>query len=170
MKTLRCLLSVLVTLGVTGGAAWALGFGLGQSKEELGLDYEVSAVDHGTGRVTVVLKIADVGKLKPLTSVDLTVASQDGTGYVDMSVSLEPREEDGKQVVRVHLLRELAERAELQLKTRTLDGKEEMMTWYYFSIPLKDVIKDAKPSGGKRKAKGERKDSGSDAAPPASGG
>jgi hypothetical protein len=164
MKTLRCLLSVLVALIATGNVGWCLGFGLGESKEELGLDYEIPAVDHGTGRVTVVLKIADEGKLKPLTSVDLTVPGGDETGYVDLTVSLEPGDEDGKKVFRVHGLREWIERAEIQLKTRTLDGKEEMMTWYYFSISLKEVIKDVRPKEGEREKPPRKAEGG----PPAS--
>lgn len=157
----------LAVLVLGGGSGFSMGFGLGESKEELKLDYEISAVDHGTGRVTVVLKLADEGRLKPLTSVDLTVPGADKTGYVDLTVSLESREEDGKKVFRVHGLREWVERAEINLKTAGLDGKVEPLTWYYHSIPLDEVVKNAKASGGKRKS--PVKDEGREGGPPASG-
>jgi hypothetical protein len=122
--------------------AWALGLRLGQTKDQLKLDYQVSAVDHGTGRVTVNLTIADAGRLKPLDSVDLVIPSKDGTGFVDLWVALATREVDGKLVVSVHLTRELAERAEIQLRTSSLDGKKEALTWYYHVIPIAEYIKN----------------------------
>jgi hypothetical protein len=132
--------------------AWAMGEQLGETKEQLKLKYDVSVTDHGTGRVTVTLTIADQGRLKPLTSVDLVIETEEAykaskagrgySGYVDLSVALATREEDGKQVVRVHLLRELAERAQIQLKTSTLDGKSEPLTWYYHIIPIAKYLKN----------------------------
>jgi hypothetical protein len=121
-------------------AAWALGLKLSQTKDQLKLKYDVAAQDHGTGRVTVTLEIRDEGRLKPLSEVELVVPGQDGTGYLDLAVPLELRETDGKKVTRVHLKRELAERAEIQLKTRHMDGKETPLTWYYHSIPLAGVL------------------------------
>jgi hypothetical protein len=32
--------------------------------------------------------------------------------------------------------REFAERAEIELKTSSLDGKKQALTWYYHAIPL----------------------------------
>ncbi|MEX2176288.1 MAG: hypothetical protein WD872_18140 [Pirellulaceae bacterium] len=139
----------LVALAIFVSAAthvWALGFQLSETKEQLKLNYEVTAQDHGTGRVTVVLTIADEGRLAPLDrGVDLVIPSQEGTGYVDLSLSLERKSVDGKQVVRVHLKRELAKRAEIQLKTNTLDGKQSPRTWYYHSIPLADHLPEGEP-------------------------
>jgi hypothetical protein len=97
--------------------AWGLGFRLGQTKEQLKLNYDVSSVDHGTGRVTINLMIADEGRLKPLTSVDLFIPGEDGTDHVDLWVPLATRKSDGKLLVDVHLKREWAERAEIHLKT-----------------------------------------------------
>ncbi len=73
---------------LTANVAHALGFQLGQTKEQLKLDYQVSVTDHGTGRVTVNVAIADEGRLKPLNSVDLVVRSKDGTNFVDLSMKL----------------------------------------------------------------------------------
>ena len=122
--------------------AWAEGFGLGETKEQLKLKYDVSLKDHGTGRVTVNLTIVDQGKLKPLDSVDLVIRSKDGTNFVDLSLSLATREVDGKRLVRVHLKRELAERAEILLTTSRLDGKKEALTWYFHAIPIAEYLKN----------------------------
>ena len=130
---------------------WGVGFQLGETKEESKLDYEFTVKDHGTGRVTANLVISDSGRLKPLNSVNLAISSEDGTGYSDLSVALDVREADGKQYVRVHLLKKLAERAEIQLRTSHIDGKRELLTWYYHAIPIvKDlnigVAKEPAPS------------------------
>ena len=135
---------VFAAIFLAANLAWAEGFGLGETKEQLKLKYDVSVVDHGTGRVTVKLTIADPGRLKPLDSVDLVISNQDGTNFVDLSVSLATRKVDGKLLVRVHLKRELAERAEIQLRTSSLDGKQEAATWYYHAIPIAEYIKDKK--------------------------
>ncbi len=131
---------------------FAEGLGLGESKEELKLDYEVSIKDHGTGRVTVVFTLVDEGRLKPITSVDLSILSEKkhkGGGHMsDLSLSLATRKVDGRQVARIHLRKDLAEKAELHLTTGTLDGKRERMTWYFYAIPLADFMK-----GGEQKTK-----------------
>jgi len=134
--TVTCVTVVLLGTILSAGLAWGIGFSLGETKEQLGLKYDVALTDHGTGRVTVNLSIADQGKMQPLTAVDLVIPSS-----VDLSVSLAIEEVDGKQVVRAHLKRDLAERAELQLKTRTLDGKQQPLTWYYHTIPLAEYLK-----------------------------
>jgi len=105
-------------------------------------------VDHGTGRVTVTLTIADMGRLAPLDrGVELLIPSKGETGVVDLSLNLDRRKVDGKQVVSVHLTRELAERASIQLNTDTLDGKVAPLTWYYHSIPIAGYLK----GGGQKK-------------------
>jgi hypothetical protein len=129
-------LFAFAVVALVANLAWALGFQLGQSKDELKLKYDLEVQDHRTGRVTAVLKIADEGRLKPLNSVDLVIPGSQKSGYMDLVVSLATSKEDGKLVVRAHLKKELAERAELQLKTSHLDGKAEPRSWYYYSIPL----------------------------------
>ena len=141
LRTLFLPSLALAAVLLATNSAHALGFALGETKEELQLDYEVSVEDHGTGRVSVVLTIADEGRLGPLNSVDLMIPSRERNGPVDLSLSLDVKEVDGKKVARVHLIKHLAERAEFQLKTSTLDGKQEPLTWYYHQIPLKEYMK-----------------------------
>jgi hypothetical protein len=133
---------------LAGGVAWGEGFILGQTKEELKLDYEVAVQDHGTGRVTVVLTLVDEGRLKPLDEVQLVIPGQetetDGRRYMDLVVSVDmQRTDDGRRMGRVHMRRELAERAEIQLNTHTMDGKCDPMTRLHHKVPLAKYLGNA---------------------------
>ena len=135
-RKLRLPLTVLIVLVLAGNVAWALGFRLSESKGKLKLKYDVKVTDHGTGRVTVNLTVADPGRLEPLSSVYLVIPGKGGSGPVDLSLALATTETEGKLRARVHLKRELAEKAELQLRTNSLDGKVKAHTWYYHPIPI----------------------------------
>ncbi|MGH7133175.1 MAG: hypothetical protein ACREJO_14675 [Phycisphaerales bacterium] len=133
--------------GHAGGAAAGgrlLGFELKETKEELKLNYTVEAQDNGGGRMSVTFTLADEGRIKPLTSVDLAVPSKDGSGYFDVVVRLSPFERDGKKVYVMQLTRDLAERGEIDLKTHTMDGKQ-MIDWAYHRVVLEKYAKAAKP-------------------------
>jgi hypothetical protein len=155
-KKFRLPAIVIAVIVLPASLVWALEFQLGETKDQLKLKYDVSVTDHGTGRVTVVLSIADQGRLKPLNSIDLVIPSKEqikngGTGRPDLSLSLAIREVEGKQVARVHLLRDLAERVEIHLKTRHFDGKQEALTWYYHMIPIAEHLKNAGQKTTKKK-------------------
>lgn len=143
----------VLSLLISTNEARALGFEIGQSKEELGLKYDVKVTDHGTGRVTVNLTIDDPGKLKPLQSVWLVIPTESGTGYVDLSIELATHRTDGALRVRAHLKKELAERAQLQLRTLTnpRTGQAEPLSWFYYSIPIKEYLESKPRSGGASK-------------------
>ena len=129
-------LLALATSLLGANVAWGLGHELSETKEQLKLEYEMSVTDHGTGRVTINLTIASAGRLGPLDGVSLQIPSQDGTGYSDLSVALERREADGKQLYHAHLRKDWADRGAIHLKTHTLDGKSSPRTWYYHAIPI----------------------------------
>jgi hypothetical protein len=57
-------------------------------------------------------------------------------------VALAAKKTDGKLLVSIHLRRELAKRAKIQLRTWTLDGKREALTWHYHSIPIGESLKN----------------------------
>ncbi len=144
LRRFRLVAIMLAVVALPVGLAYAMGFQLGESKEQLKLKYDVSVTDHGTGRISVVLTIVDPGKLKPIDSVDLFIPAKVKNGhggrYADLSVALATRGEGGNQVVRAHMLRELANRAVIQLKTSSFDGKQEALTWYFHSIPIADYL------------------------------
>ena len=148
-RTSHTLFSFVAVLAIPASTALAIGFELGASKEDLRLSYEVTVYDHDTGRVTVTFRLEDDGRLKPLSSIDLSIPSKEkhtGGGYKsDLSISMAVRQEDNKQVARVHIRKDWAERAEIRLKTGHLDGKQAVATWYYHAIPLKEIVARAKP-------------------------
>jgi hypothetical protein len=128
--------------------AWGVGFILGETKEKLRLQYDVEVSEHGTGRVTIVLTIADEGRLKPLDEVQLVIPAQeknaDGSYWMDLVVSIELQNtEDGKRVGRVHILHDLAKRAQLRLNTHTMDGKRDPYTRLHHVIPIAEHLHSA---------------------------
>jgi hypothetical protein len=129
--------------------AGAIGFILGESKEKLKLDYDLTVTDHGTGRVTIVFTLADEGRLAPLDEVQLAVPAEekndDGSHWMDLVVSIDMvRTEGGRYVGRVHLRKEWAERAEIRLNTHTLDGKMDLETRLHYVIRVAEQINNAR--------------------------
>ncbi|MFO0914062.1 MAG: hypothetical protein U0795_13975 [Pirellulales bacterium] len=150
---------VLLGLGLLGLAgvtqrAWGIGFILGETKEELKLQYDVEVQDHGTGRVSIELTIKDEGRLKPLDDVQLVIpgrdTNSDGGHWMDLVVSLNLQAAgDGTRVGRAHLLREWAERAEIQLNTHTMDGKLDPLTRLHHVIAIAKYLPAPRESAAK---------------------
>ena len=147
--TTRTIVSLTAALVIPAGFALGIGLKLGGSKEKLQLKYDVSVYDHDTGRVTVTFSLEDEGRLKPIDSIDLSIPSEEkhasGGFKSDLTISMAARPEGNKRVARVHLRKDWAARAEIQLKTGHLDGKQEPRAWYFHSIPLKELVARAKP-------------------------
>lgn len=145
----QAILGIIAVFAIPAGFASAIGFQLGESKEQLQLKYDVAVYDHDTGRVTVTFKLQDAGRLKPITSIDLHIPStekHDAGGFKsDLTISMATRTEGTKQVATVHIRKDWAARAEIQIKTGQLDGKQEFATWYYHVVPLKELVARAKP-------------------------
>lgn len=145
----KLLLAVIVLAAIPASIALAIGFELGESKEELKLQYELSVYDHDTGRVTIKFSLIDAGRLKPIRSVDLSIPSNEkhagGGTKSDLTMSMALQEDGAKQVARIHIRKDWAERAEIRIKTGHLDGKQQPMTSYYHSIPLKELVSRSKP-------------------------
>ncbi|WP_397568199.1 hypothetical protein [Schlesneria sp. T3-172] len=143
-RTARIVLVIIAAFAIPASCAFALGFRLGESKDELNLKYDLSVYDHDTGRVTVKFTLKDEGRLKPVTSVDLHIASDEknerGGFKSDLTMSMSLREVEGNRVAQIHIRKDWAERAEIQIKTGHLDGKQEPLTWYYHAVPLKDLV------------------------------
>ena len=145
----RTLLLLLVAGSAlwAAGRAWGIGFILGETKEELKLDYSVDVADHGTGRVTVVLTLISAGRLDPLDEVQLVIPGEElnanGGHWMDLVVSIDMRDAgDGRRVGGVHILRTLAERAQIQLNTHTLDGQIDPLTRLHHVIPIAEYLDD----------------------------
>jgi hypothetical protein len=117
-----------IALLASACAAWAVVAVLNESKEQLKLQYDVAVRDTGKGSVSVPFTLADEGRLKPIFDIGLYVPAEkvdkDGGWYADLAVSLATRMVDGKKVASFDLRKDWAQRAEIQLMTVTLDGKQ----------------------------------------------
>ena len=155
MRTLRLSAVLLVAIATVWAAdrVWGVGFYLGQTKDELKLKYDVAVEEHSfdgkpTGRVTVIFTLSDEGRLKPLDEVQFVVPgkekTKDGGHWIDLAVSIDMTKTDrGIRVGRVHILKELAERAEIQLNTHTMDGKQDLLTRLHHVIPVAKYLANA---------------------------
>jgi hypothetical protein len=149
MPTLRLSLMLLAALVLTADRASAMGEILGETKEELKLQYDVTVHDHGNGRVTVEFTLADEGRLKPVDAVELDIPAREkdkSGGYsMDLAVPMELKKSDdgreGKRVARFEIRKDWAERAEIWLTTNWFDGKQLVMTRYHYVIPVAKYLK-----------------------------
>jgi hypothetical protein len=155
MRNLRLSLMVLAALVLTADRARALGEILGQTKEELKLQYDVTVHDHGNGRVTIEFTLADEGRLKPVDAVDLEIpapVAKDGSQVPDLAVSMELKtSNDGKRVARFEIRKDWAERAQIWLTTNWFDGKQLVMTRYHYVIPVARYLNNAPAAGAPAK-------------------
>ncbi len=154
MSALRLSLIIAAVLLLGPERTWALGEILGQTKEELKLNYELAVYDHGTGRVTATLTIADEGRLAPLDAVELCIPAmekkKDGGQFMDLVVSLDMQKSDhGKRTARVHLNKVMAERAQIWLTTSSFDGKRQPLTRFHHIIPIADCLQSSKQATAK---------------------
>ncbi len=138
----RLSVMVFAVLVLSASLTWATGFRLGETKEQLELMYDISVTDHGTGRVTIHLTLADEGRLKPLRSVAFVVPGNDETGYEDLALSMALQKDGDKQTAHVLVKKELAERAEIQFITNTFDGNHNPLTWHSHPIPIAKFLKN----------------------------
>jgi hypothetical protein len=137
-------------VALAGNVASAEGHRLADTKEQLRLRYDVSVIDHGDSHLAVVVRIADAGRLKPLTGVDLVIRMSPTSGSRNDDVELcaplaTSSNNNGAIEARVDLVEGLAARAEICLKSLNLDGVHETrsLKWYYHAIPLVEYIKSA---------------------------
>ena len=141
----RLAMSVLVVAAVAlmADRGWAIFNGLGPSKDEWKLKYnvEVSAADSET--LTVVFTLADEGRLKPIYSIDLIAFSKpdsqggrtyDFKGRLDLKTT-----HDGKRAGQVQIGKEFADRALFRILTQTVDGQRQQYAAYY-DIPLNKFL------------------------------
>ena len=69
---------VVAAIVLMSGRSWAIYNGLGPSKDEWGLKYDVEVNDADGDTLTVVFTLADEGRLKPFYSIELVAFSKHG--------------------------------------------------------------------------------------------
>jgi hypothetical protein len=132
---------VVATVLMMAERSWAIRYGLGPSKDEWKLAYDVAVTDADGDKVTVVFTLNDEGRLKPLDSIDVIAFSrqtdnQGGRSYdVKAPIVLKPTE-DGKRVGEVQIPKEFVNRAQIRIITRMVDGKRQPSGGVFYDIPL----------------------------------
>ena len=135
-------LLVVAAIVLMANRSWAVRQGLGPSKDEWNLKYDVAVSDAGDGKVNVVFTLADEGRLKPIYSIDVVAFSkqldnQGGHTY-DVKAPIElKKSEDGKRVGQVQIGKEFLDRAKIRILTLTVDGKRQPISGgMFYDIPL----------------------------------
>jgi hypothetical protein len=144
-------LVVAVTL-MTSSRSWAVYNLLGPSKDEWGLKYEVQVADAGNGTLTVVFTLADEGRLKPLSLIELIADStetdsQGGHAYVVKApIALKPTP-DARRAGQVQIRKELADRARFRILAKNVDGQPQQSGWASYEVPLSKFLNRAPAAG-----------------------
>lgn len=137
----------LAALVLMPGRSWAIYNGLGPSKDEWGLKYDVEVNDAGRDTLTVVFTLADEGRLKPFYKIELIAFSketddQGGHAY-DVKAPIELKTtQDGRRVGQVQIRKEFADRAQFRILTQMVDGQPQRWLAYYV-IPINKFLKKA---------------------------
>ena len=141
-RKVRLRWAACVAVMALSGLAWGRGNALTESKEQLGLDYEFSATATD-GTVMVTLTIKDLGKLKPLRGVVLTIPSDKKDDHrLDVYVPLATKQDGGKLTAWAQLSREMAERATVELVPVNLPDGGKMAGGVWYPIAVREHIKD----------------------------
>jgi hypothetical protein len=126
------------------GHCWAIYNVLGPSKDEWGLKYDVQVNDAGNGNVTVVLTVADEGRLKPFYKLELIAMSEEmdkegGRAYdVKATIELKPTK-DGRLVGQAQMRKEFLNRAQIRMLTDRFDGQPQQWLACY-EVPVSRFV------------------------------
>jgi hypothetical protein len=135
---------VVATILLMPGRSSAVYYWLGPSKDDWGIKYDVEASDAGRDMLTVVFSVADEGRLKPFDLIELIALnketdSQGGHTY-DVKAKIELKTtKDGRLAGQVQMRKEFADRAQIRVLTRTIDGKAQAVESYY-EIPINKFL------------------------------
>jgi hypothetical protein len=139
---------VVAAMVLMSGRSWAIYYGLGPSKDEWGLKYNVEVHDAGSDTLTVVFTLADEGRLKPFYSLELVAFSKqaDNQGRrsydVKAPIELKPTK-DGRRAGQVQIRKEFADRAKIRILTLMVDGKRQPSGGAYYDIPIAKYLNKA---------------------------
>jgi hypothetical protein len=132
---------VVAAIVLMSGHSWAIRYGLGPSKDEWKMKYDVEVHDAGGDKLTVVFTLADEGRLKPIYSIDLIafskqVDNQGGRSYDLLEPIKLKATADGKHVGEAQMRKDLVDRAKIRIITLTVDGKRQPSGGVFYEIPI----------------------------------
>jgi len=139
---------VIAVVLLTSARSWAIFDVLGPSKDEWGLKYDVKINDAGSDTVTIVFTLADEGRLKPLSTIELYAFNketdeQGGHAYdVKETIELKPTK-DGRRVGQAQMPKKFVDRAKIRILTKTVDGKRQQPGFADYEIPIRRFLDKA---------------------------
>jgi hypothetical protein len=135
---------VFAAIVLMTGRSWAVFYGLGPSKDDWGLKYDVTVNDAGSDTLTIVFTLADEGRLKPIYSIDLVAFSKPdrfGGRTYDIKERIELKTtKDGRRAGQVQIRKQFADGAMIRILTLVVDGQRQTAGAAYYDIPLKKFL------------------------------
>jgi len=124
--------------------SFAIYYGLGPSKDDWGMKYDVAVNEIDRETVSVVFTVADEGRMKPFDLIELIAFNketdeQGGHSYDVKAPIVLKKTKDGKLVGQAEMRKEFLDRAQIRILTRTLDGKPQSGLSYY-EIRVKKLL------------------------------
>ena len=142
----RSLAAMLVVAAVllTSGRSWAIYNVLGPSKDEWGMKYDIQVQDTGRDTVTVVLNVADEGRLKPLYRIELIsmnpeADNQGGHAYDVKTIIKLQKTEDGRLVGQAEMPKKFVNTAQMRLMSDHFDTQPQHWLVNY-EVPLRRFL------------------------------
>ena len=130
-------------VALASGRSWAIYNGLGPSRDDWKLKYDVEVYAADRDTLTVVFTLTDGGRLKPIYSIDLVAFSQPdsdgGRSYLAKAPIVLKPTNDGKRSGQARIRKEFADRALFRILTLTVDGRRQQFAAYYDS-PLNKFL------------------------------
>jgi hypothetical protein len=128
--------------------SWAIYYGLGPSKDEWGLKYEVAVEEADRNNLTVTFTLADEGRLKPIYSIELIAfskqADSQGRRAYDIKAPFKFKTgPDGRRTAQVQIRKDIVDGAEIRILTQMVDGRRQPSGGSYYDIPLKKYLNKA---------------------------
>ena len=148
LSRLATAMLVVAAILLMPGRSWAIYDVLGPSKDEWGLKYDVQVNDAGGDTVTVAFTLADEGRLKPISSIELFAFSketdnQGGHAY-DVKAPIELKTtKDGRRAGQVQIRRKFVDRAKIRILTKMVDGKPQSPGFADYEIPISKFLSKA---------------------------
>ena len=136
---------LVVAVGLlTCDRSFAIYYGLGASKDDWGMKYDVQVNEAGRDEVSVVFTVADQGRLKPFDLIELIAFNketddQGGHSYDVKAPIVLKATKDGRLAGQVQMRKEFLDRAQIRILTRTFDGKPQSGLSYY-EISVKKLL------------------------------
>jgi hypothetical protein len=143
---------VVAAILLMSGRSWAIYDVLGPSKDEWGLKYDVQVNDAGGDTVTVEFTLADEGRLKPFSSIELFAFSketdnQGGHSY-DVKEPIELKTtKDGRRAGQVQIRKEFVNRAKIRILTKMVEGRLQQPGFAAYEVPISTFLSKAPAAG-----------------------